>query len=49
MVGEDQPEADSCVRQKGLWLFDLGSRTWNSLPENYRVQRYGKYLSGDQK
>jgi hypothetical protein len=48
MVGEDQPEEDSCVRQKGLWLFAPAAQTWSALPENYRVQRYGKYLSDDQ-
>lgn len=48
MLGEDQPEAHSCVRQKGLWLFDLASQTWSALPDDYKVQRYGKYLSENQ-
>jgi hypothetical protein len=48
MVGEDQPVEDSCVRQKGLWLFEPKAQTWNALPEDYKVQRYGKYLSENQ-
>ena len=45
--GEDQPEEDSCVRQKGLWLFEPKEQSWSNLPENYEVQRFGKYLIGD--
>jgi len=37
----DQPEEDSCVRQKGLWLFDSRAQTWSVLPEDYQVQRFG--------
>jgi hypothetical protein len=45
--GEDQPEEDTCVRQKGLWLFEPKEQSWSILPENYKVQRFGKYLIGD--
>jgi len=48
MEGEDQPDEDSCVRQKGLWLFEPRAQTWSALPEDYKVQRYGKYLSENQ-
>jgi hypothetical protein len=48
MAGEDQPEEDSCVPQKGLWLFEPKAHTWSMLPENYKVQRYGKYLTEKQ-
>ena len=44
----DQPEEDSCVRQKGLWLFDSRAQTWSVLPEHYQVQRFGQYLSDKQ-
>jgi len=46
--GEDQPEEDSCVRQKGLWVFEPKGQNWSTLPEKYEVQRFGKYLIGDQ-
>ncbi len=48
MLGEDQPEEESCVRQKGVWLFDSKAQSWSALPENYKVQRFGKYLRDDQ-
>lgn len=45
--GEDHPEEDTCVRQKSLWLFEPKQKSWSHLPENYKVQRFGKYLTGD--
>jgi hypothetical protein len=47
VVGEDRPDEDSCVRQKGLWVFEPVTQTWSALPEDYKVQRYGKYLNND--
>lgn len=40
--GEDKPVEDSCVQQKGFWLVDPLVPTVKQLPDNYRVQRYGK-------
>jgi len=48
MLGEDEPEEDSCVRQKGVWLFEPKAHSWSMLPEDYKVQRYGKYLAEKQ-
>ena len=43
-VGEDKPEEDSCVQQKGFWLMDTDTLipAVSQLPDNYRVERYGK-------
>jgi hypothetical protein len=49
VVGEGQPEEDSCVPQKGQWLFEPKAHAWSMLPENYKVQRYGKYLTEKQR
>jgi hypothetical protein len=48
MPEADQPEEDSCVRQKSAWLFDSKAQIWSALPENYKAQRFGKHLSDDQ-
>ena len=48
MVGEDQPQEDSCVPKKGLWLFEPKAHSWSMLPEDYKVQRYGKYVTEKQ-
>lgn len=45
MMGEDQPEEDSCVRQKGAWLFDRKASTWMAVAQDYKAQRFGKHLS----
>lgn len=45
MMGEDQPEEDSCVRQKEVWLFDRNASTWVAVAQDYKAQRFGKYLS----
>jgi len=41
-VGEDKPVEDSCVQQKGFWLIDSSTSTLRPLPENYKVERYGR-------
>jgi len=43
-VGEDKPEEDSCVQQKGFWLMDTDTLipAVSQLPDNYKVERYVK-------
>jgi hypothetical protein len=41
-VGEDKPVKDSCVQQDGFWLIDTAIPAVSQLPDNYKVQRYGK-------
>jgi len=41
-VGEDRPREDSCVQKEGFWLIDSLIPTVSPLPDNYKVQRYGK-------
>jgi hypothetical protein len=41
-VGEDKPVEDSCVQKEGFWLIDSLISTVSQLPDNYKVQRYGK-------
>jgi hypothetical protein len=48
MLGENQPEEDSCVRQKSVWLFETKAQSWSALPGDYKVPHFGKYLSDDQ-
>jgi hypothetical protein len=43
-VGEDKPVEDSCVQQEGFWLIDSVIPTVSQLPDNYRVQHYGKVV-----
>ncbi len=45
-VGEDQPRSDSCVPKEGLWQIDLAGQTVINLPENYKLQRFGKIIAG---
>ena len=45
MVGEEKPEADSCVQKESMWLFDPATQKLVSLLEDYKVQRYGKFES----
>ena len=45
MVGEEKPEADSCVQKEGMWLFDPATQKLVALLEDYKVQRYGKFES----
>jgi hypothetical protein len=40
--GEDNPSQDSCVRKKGIWLVDFAIPDVKHLPDNYKVQHYGK-------
>ena len=41
-VGEDKPVEDSCVQKEGFWLIDSVIPAVSQLPDNYKVQRYGK-------
>jgi hypothetical protein len=41
-VGEDKPMEDSCVQKEGFWLIDSLIPAVSQLPDNYKVQRYGK-------
>ena len=41
-VGEDKPVEDSCVQKEGFWLIDSVIPAISQLPDNYKVQRYGK-------
>ena len=41
-VGGDKPIDDSCVQEKGFWLVDSAIPTVSQLPDNYKVERYGK-------
>jgi hypothetical protein len=40
--GEDRPSQDSCVQKKGFWLIDFAIPAVNQLPDDYKVQHYGK-------
>jgi hypothetical protein len=40
--GEDSPSQDSCVQKKGFWLIDFAIPAVNQLPDDYKVQHYGK-------
>jgi hypothetical protein len=40
--GEDSPSQDSCVQKKGFWLIDFAIPAVNPLPDDYKVQHYGK-------
>ena len=42
--GKDKPVEDSCVQQRGFWLIDTSIPAVTQLPDNYRVERYGKVL-----
>lgn len=41
-VGEDRPREDSCVQKEGFWLIDSVIPAVSQLPDNYKVQHYGK-------
>ena len=41
-VGEDKPVEHSCVQRQGFWLVDSVIPTVSRLPDNCKVQRYGK-------
>ena len=41
-VGEDKPVEDSCVQKEGFWLVDISIPEVSQLPDNYRVERFGK-------
>jgi hypothetical protein len=41
-VGEDSPREDSCVEKEGFWLIDSAIPAVSQLPDNYKVQHYGK-------
>lgn len=45
-VGEDKPVEDSCVLKEGFWLVDPEDRVVSQLPDNYKVQHYGKAATG---
>jgi dipeptidyl aminopeptidase/acylaminoacyl peptidase len=40
--GEDSPSQDSCVQKKGFWLIDFAIPAVRQLPDDYKVQHYGK-------
>lgn len=40
---EDQMSEPACVDKKGTWLLDPDSGELSSLPDNYKVQHYGKF------
>ncbi len=42
-IGEDAPRTDSCVKKEGFWLLDAGKETVSPLPDDYKMQRYGKF------
>ena len=39
---EDKPVEGSCVQKEGFWLVDTATPAVSQLPDNYRVERYGK-------
>ena len=39
---EDKPVEGSCVQKEGLWLVDTAIPAVSQLPDNYKVERYGK-------
>jgi hypothetical protein len=41
-AGEDKPVEDSCVQKEGFWLIDSAIPAVSQLPDNYKVQRYGR-------
>jgi len=43
MQGEEEPEENSCVQEKSLWLIDPVKQTLASLPDDDKVQRYGQF------
>lgn len=45
-VGEDKPVENSCVLKEGFWLVDPEDRVVSQLPDNYKVQHYGKAATG---
>ncbi|MGH9407357.1 MAG: hypothetical protein ACRD3D_16180 [Terriglobia bacterium] len=36
-------ENDTCVKKQGLWSLDPSQRTMLELPDNYKVQQYGRW------
>jgi dipeptidyl aminopeptidase/acylaminoacyl peptidase len=40
--GEDSPSQDSCVQKKGFWLIDFAIPAVHQLPDDYKVEHYGK-------
>lgn len=41
-IGEDKPVEDSCVQKEGFWLIDSVIPAVSQLPDNFKVQRYGR-------
>ena len=41
-LGEDRPREDSCVQKQGFWLIDSAIPAVSRIPDNYKVQHYGK-------
>ena len=41
-LGEDKVVEGSCVQKEGFWLVDIAIPAVSQLPDNYRVERYGK-------
>lgn len=41
-VGEDQPDANSCLAKEGVWLIGPADDAIRQLPDNYKPKHYGK-------
>jgi hypothetical protein len=41
-VGEDQPDADSCLAKEGVWLIGPADDAIRQLSDNYKPKHYGK-------
>jgi hypothetical protein len=41
-VGEDSPRKNSCTQKEDLWVIDPVIPTISQLPDNYKIQCYGK-------
>lgn len=42
-AGETEPDPDSCEERTQLWVFDRATRTFTALPQEYKVQRFGRW------
>jgi hypothetical protein len=41
-VGEDQPDANSCLAKEGVWLIGPADDAVSQLGDNYKPKHYGK-------
>lgn len=43
MLGEETPVEDSCLQQQGVWMLEPATQKLIPLPQDYKVQRYGRF------